>query len=330
LWFNEDQFGQQAYPIAAALIPLIHENFRLILIVIAVFYGGDLVWRERERRIHEIIDATPLPTWALMLPKMLGLALVLLAVLLVGLAVGLFVQLARGGVDLELDKYLSWYLIPAGVDAILVAILSVFVQALSPNKYAGWGLMALYVAALLFGSRFGLGYPLFVYGSIPSVPISDINGLGVYWKAAWWFRLFWASAAVLLLVAVHLLWPRGTEKKLKPQVRRLRHRLRGQAGLTGAAAAAILLLSGGWIIYNTAILNSSGIGVNKERSLAEYEKRFARYLALPQPTVKHVELDVALYPDAIRAETEGATGSSIRPAFPSIKCTCGCWIAQRN
>jgi ABC-2 type transport system permease protein len=48
-----------------------------------------------------------------MLPKMLGLALVLFATLLVGMAVGMLVQLLKGGVDLAPGEYLLWYLLPA-------------------------------------------------------------------------------------------------------------------------------------------------------------------------------------------------------------------------
>jgi ABC-2 type transport system permease protein len=44
-------------------VPII-EGFDTILIIIATYYGGELVWRERERKMHEIIDATPLPAWA--------------------------------------------------------------------------------------------------------------------------------------------------------------------------------------------------------------------------------------------------------------------------
>lgn len=52
------------YPLASVSVPIIESIFDTILIIIAAFYGGELVWREREQKIHEIIDATPLPAWA--------------------------------------------------------------------------------------------------------------------------------------------------------------------------------------------------------------------------------------------------------------------------
>jgi ABC-2 type transport system permease protein len=50
-------------------------SFGIIPIIIAVFYAGELVWRDRERKMHEIIDATSLPNWAYLVPKALAVTL---------------------------------------------------------------------------------------------------------------------------------------------------------------------------------------------------------------------------------------------------------------
>lgn len=300
-----DFTGVALYPLTVLSVPVIEAGFDSILIIIATYYGGELVWRERERRVHEIIDATPLAAWALMLPKMLGLALVLFATLLVGLGVGILAQLLEGGVDIAPGEYLLWYLLPGGVDAVLIAALAVFVSALSPSKYTGWGIMVLFIALLFFGPSMGLEHPLFLYGNVPATPLSDMAGAGIYWKSAWWFRLFWAATAALLLIAVHLLWPRGTEQRLKPRLRRLPARLAGRTGLVTVAALALFGLSGSWIVYNTLILNDFRTSGDVQSHLAEYERRFFRYARLPQPVVRHVELDVALYPEKILAEVRG-------------------------
>jgi hypothetical protein len=189
------------------------------VIIIATYYGGELVWRERERRMHEIIDATPLPAAALMLPKMIGLALVLFATVAVGVAASMLVQWLKGGVELAPGEFLLWYLLPTGIDAALIAVFAVFVQALSPGKYAGWAVMVLYILLLIVGPGMGIEHPLAIYGKVPDVPLSDMAGAGIHWQAAWWFRLFWVAAAALLLVAVHLLWRRGTEQRLKARLR---------------------------------------------------------------------------------------------------------------
>lgn len=291
------------YPLTFLSLP--EAGFDTMLIIIATFYGGELVWRERERKVNEIIDATPLVAAALMLPKMLGLALVIFATLLVGMAVSMLVQLLKGGVDLAPGEYLLWYFLPEAVDAVLIAVLAVFVSALSPSKYAGWGVMLLYILLLIFAPAIGLEHPLSLYGSQPAVPLSDMAGGGIHWQAAWWFRLFWAATAALLLLAVHLLWPRGTEQRLKPRLRRIPKQMTGQTGLVAGAALTLFGLSGSWIVYNTLILNDFRTSEDTQRHFAELEKRYFRYARLPQPTVRHVELAVALYPEETRAEVRG-------------------------
>lgn len=298
-------FDVALYPLTAISVPVIDQSLDAFLVIIATYFGGELVWRERERRIHEIIDATPIPAWAFMLPKMIGLALVLLATLSVGVAVGLLVQVLGGGVEIALGEYLRWYLVPNGVDALLIAVLAIFVSALSPSKFAGWGIMALYLIVFIFAPPLGLEHPLLLYAHVPAVPLSDMAGTGNFGRAAWWFRLFWAAGAALLLIAAHLLWPRGTETRLKPRLRHLRARMTGGTGLAAVTAAGLFILSGSWIVYNTLILNDFRRSGDTQAYLAEYEKRFFRYAALPQPTVRHVELDISLYPEETRAEVSG-------------------------
>jgi ABC-2 type transport system permease protein len=298
-------FGVPLRPLTWVMVPVLEASFEPILIIIATYYGGELVWRERERRIHEILDATPLPAFALMLPKLLGLALVLVSTQLVGMAVGLFVQLLRGGVELAIGDYLLWYLLPGAVDAVLIAALAVFVQALSPSKHAGWGIMVLYLIGLLFGPSLGLEHPLLLFGSTPAVPLSDMVGAGIFATAAWWLRLFWASAAVLLLVAAQLLWPRGAPDRWRSRLRQLRVRWTRSIWLSTLVAAVLLLASGSWIVYNTLLANEFRTAKDDLRYLAEYERRYLRYAQQPQPTVRHVELDVAIFPEEVRADVRG-------------------------
>ncbi|HZX81574.1 MAG TPA: M1 family aminopeptidase, partial [Lysobacter sp.] len=80
--------------------------------------------------------------------------------------------------------------------------------------------------------------------------------------------------------------------------------LTGRTRALAAGAAVLLVSSGGWIVYNTLVLNDFGTG-DPQPYLAEYEKRFFRYASLPQPVVRHVELDVVLDPERVRADVRG-------------------------
>ena len=78
--------------------------------------------------------------------------------------------------------------IAAAIDGVQIAILAVFVQVLSPNKYVGWGLLFIWFVGSIFLSNMGYANPLYSYAGGPSVPLSDFNGAGSFWKGAAWFQ----------------------------------------------------------------------------------------------------------------------------------------------
>ncbi len=298
--------GTPVHPLTSVLVPILDDSFRTLLVVVAAYFGGELVWRERERRVDAIIDATPLPAWALMLPKMLGLAFVLLATLVVSAAVAMTLQAIDGSVAIVPADYLRWYLVPRGLDTLAVAALAVFIHAASPSKYAAWGILTVYFVLLILGPALGLAHPLLLYGSVPETPLSDLAGTGFSAEAAWWVRAFWAMTAALLLKAAHMLWPRGAAAPASTRFRRALCTMPDTA--RGAVLVLILamLLCGTWVLVNTNLFNHVETARSTERYLAEYEKRYLRYGSIPQPVVDDIKLAVALYPEKGTAQVSGS------------------------
>ena len=127
---------------------------------------------------------------------------------------------------MELGKYLLWYVLPATWDVLLLAALAVFVQALSPHKTIGWAVMVVFLIWQQLNKA--IDHNLLNYGASPGMPLSDMNGAGSFWWGAWTVRVYWGAFAVLLLLAAHLLWRRGTEIRLRPRLAAARRRLRGR------------------------------------------------------------------------------------------------------
>lgn len=291
-------FGTPVLPVTRVVIGLLEGSFSIIPVIIAIYYAGELVWRERERKIHEIIDASAIPDWAYVVPKAVAVVLVMFSTLMVSVLAGLVAQVLHGYTDFELGKYLLWYVLPDTVNFTLIAILAVFIQALSPNKYLGWGLMVFYFIIVRVTLRnLGLGDALYNYGQFPGVPLSDMNGQGRFWIGAWWLRLYWSAFAVLLLVLAHALWRRGTETRLLHRLRRLPRRLSGSAGLVGGAALAIFIASGVYIFINTHVWNEYSTPVSEDAFMADYEKALLPYQKLPQPSVTAARVSVDLRPN---------------------------------
>ncbi|HWT52904.1 MAG TPA: ABC transporter permease, partial [Caulobacter sp.] len=208
LWFatDADRYGGVVYPVTRVLLQPLLGSFGLIPMIIAIYYSGELVWREREKKTHEIIDATPAPDWAFVAPKTLAISLVLISTLLVSVAAAILSQVFHGYFNFELGKYLLWYVLPQSVDFILLAVLAVFLQAISPHKFIGWGLMVIYMVTTITFTNLGFEHKLYNYGSVTGTPFSDMNGLGKFWIGAWWLRAYWTAFAVILLVLAYGLW----------------------------------------------------------------------------------------------------------------------------
>lgn len=308
LWFATEagRYGGVVYPVTRILLMPLLGSFGLIPMIIAIYYSGELVWRERERKTHEIIDATPVPDWAFVAPKTLAISLVLISTLLISVLAAVLSQVFHGYFNFELEKYLLWYVLPQAADFILVAVLAVFLQTISPHKFIGWALMVIYIVSTITFTNLGFEHKLYNYGATTDTPFSDMNGLGKFWIGAWWLRAYWTAFALILLVLAYGLWRRGTESRLLPRLRRLPLRLNGGAGaLMGVSLAAFVAL-GGFIYVNTNVWNEYRTNIDGEKWQADYEKTLLPFENVPQPKIISQTLEVDIQPHAPSLETKGS------------------------
>jgi aminopeptidase N len=322
LWTTTDdgRYGAAVWPVTRTLIQSLDNSFTFFMIIVAAYFAGELVWRDRDRRTHEIIDATPTPDWTFIVPKTAAVSLVLGAVLLAGILAAILVQTLKGYYDYRPLEYMRWYLLPNFVDLTILAALAVFGQVLAPNKFVGWGVMVLYIVAQFALPANGFEQNLYIYGGANPVPLSDMNGEGRFWIGAWWDRLYWGAFALVLLVAAYALWRRGAPNPFVTRLRLAPSRLTGLAAWTGLAAIVVVVAAGMVIFHNTDVLNQYRTGPGDDRWMADYEKALLRFETLPQPDVVSVTMNVAIDPDAPSLETRGVyilqnnTGAPLREA----------------
>lgn len=306
LWLGQSTYGTPEHPTLSATITGLTVGFTVILIIIAVFYGGELVWRERDRKVNEIIDSTAVPSWVMTVPKIVAIFVVLLTVNLAAMLTGLVYEITKGAREISLWAYFAWFIVPAAIDALLIAILAVVVQVLSPNKYVGWGIIFVWFVGGVFLSNMGWSNPLYTYAQAPNVPLSDFNGQGSFWIGATVFRVYWLLFGVILVVIAHLLWPRGTDLGLGVRIKRMRpHASVASLGIAGIAAVA-MAATGVYAYHNIKQLNRYETSDDVEKYQADYEKKYLKYAKLPQPSIAHVKLDLQLFPKQRRLIAEGS------------------------
>ncbi|MFG5409617.1 hypothetical protein ABXN37_17880 [Piscinibacter sakaiensis] len=220
-----EQRGTPFLPVTRAVVQALEGSFTIFPIIIAIYYAGELVWRDRQQRMHEIVDATAAPGWTHLLPKVVAIAGVLAATYAAAMLTGIGFQWLKGLREVEPLAYLGWFVLPGVIGGLLLAVLAVVVQVLVPAKPAGWAVMLLYVVASLTLGNLGYEHVLYNYGNTPPVPLSDMNGMGRFWIGRAWVQAYWLAFAVMLLVLAHGLWRRGTQDALRPRLRALPRRL---------------------------------------------------------------------------------------------------------
>ncbi len=281
------------------------EVMSLMVPLLVVFFAGELVWREREARLNEIADAAPVPDWVSALGKFVGLSLALVAVQALMMGAGLLIQVLQGHYDFELALYgrvLFGLQLP---DYVLFALLALVVHVLVNNKYVGHLVVVMAYLFMAFGSLVGVRHHLLVYGSDPGWMYSDIRGFEPFIGPWLWFKLYWAAWALLLAVATTLFWVRGKEADVISRLAFARRRLTRRTGRVAAAAVALVLSSGGFIFYNTNVLNAYRTASDGVARRAEYERRYEQYKEIPQPRLTGTNLRIEIYPDRREVEIRG-------------------------
>ena len=305
LTLSQTSYGTASYPLTADVVSTVIGSMSLFTLIVAVFYGGELVWRERDVKINEIIDATPAPGWAMFIPKILAIFVVLLAMSLAGMLAGLIYQAVLGAKSIDLGLYLVSYVIPQSIDLLLIAVLAVFFQVLSPNKYVGWGVMLVWFVSRIFLSNLGYSNMLYMFGGGPGEPLSDMNGTGGFWVGGLIARAYWGAFGVLLLVLAHWAWPRGTVVAVLPRLKRMGKRMTLASGSVALAAVGGMIGTGLVIHHNIKVLNEYQTSDEREAQTAEFERKYLKYEKLPRPVVTDVAFDVAIFPDQRRMTVTG-------------------------
>ena len=317
LAFSNRMFDTKVYPVTHLMNEAMDGSYRVLLFIIIAFYAGELVWRERSGRISEVTDAFPLPDWIPLLSKLVAIASVIVLFLLAGGAECVVYQLGRGYHHLEPGLYLS-NLALTTLQFLLLAALALFLQVIANNKFLGYLFIVIfYVSAMALGAL-DFDHNLYNYGSVPAAPYSDMNGYGHFLPAYLWFSAYWACLATAMLVVSALYWTRGTAQGWKDRTLIARARFRAPSRVLLAASLAGFVVLGGWIFYNTNVINRYLPGDVVKQQRADYEKLYRQYKDLPQPKITDVSADVDIYPHERRVDIRGhyllvnKTGKPIR------------------
>jgi ABC-type transport system involved in multi-copper enzyme maturation permease subunit len=192
----------------------------IIILLLIIYYAGELVWREREAGLSEIADAAPVPAWILLTGKFLGLSLILVVWMGLLTIAGVLVQLSLNYNDFEIGLYLKTLFGLQLADYLLFALLTFVLHVLVNQKHLGHLASLVAYGFIAFASTLGIEHHLFVYSSAPGWSYTDMRGFGASLNPWLWFKLYWAAWALLLAVTARLFWMRSRESGFKARFHR--------------------------------------------------------------------------------------------------------------
>ncbi|MDB5951303.1 MAG: hypothetical protein JWR65_3158 [Massilia sp.] len=309
-------YGTNTYPVTYKVLELIGETYPLFMLIVTTLYSGELIWREREARVAQMLDALPVPSWLPLVAKTLSLIGLQAVMLLVAMVCGMLIQLFKGYFVLEPGLYLETLFLIKLPQYALLAVLAIALQVLINQKYLAYFAMILYYAATLTFGALGLDHPMLVYGTSPEFVYSAMNGFGHYLARERWFELYWFGAALMLLVLSTVFWPRGYNAEFGSRLQLARRNLSMPVLAAFAFGLAIFLGAGGLLYYDLHVANSFQTTWQQEQARAEYELRYRRFAALPQPRITDVNLRVDIVPEQRSLRVRGAYQLENRSAVP--------------
>ncbi|HTS35327.1 MAG TPA: ABC transporter permease [Candidatus Solibacter sp.] len=284
------------YPVTWRMLQLGSDGFTLFILAIITFYAGELVWRERDAQLHQIMDAMPVERWVLFLSKLFALMLIQVLLVLLIMACGVIVQMAHGYYHFEFGLYFTELFAHRLIGFWVLCVMALLIHSIVNHKYLGHFVVVLYFIVSIVLPQMNLQDYLYRIGRGPLIVYSDMNGYGPYAKPTLWLEIYWGIFAVLLAIATNLLWVRGMEGSFRNRLKIAGDRITAPVRLGVAAFALVFVGVGAYIFYNTHILNPYHTTFDVQEERAQYEIKYKQYQTMPEPRLTDVSVDVEVYP----------------------------------
>ncbi len=304
-----EMFGTNTYPVTYYILEMVVGVFSLFVLIIITIYTGEAIWRDRDRKVDQIIDASPAPNFVFFAAKYLNIVLIVVVLLSAMMASGLIIQVAYGYTNFEIGQYLKGlYLIQLPMYLNVIS-LTFFLQVISRNKYLAHALVIVYYLFTSFASSMGFEHRLYQFNSSPTTTYSDMNGYGHLFKVFHIFNTYWLFLSLLIMVFTYIFWHRGT---LLPSYREALHIIKAKASKPLIIVTAVALLGfgtfGAYLFNQTNVINEFLSTADTEQRAFDYERQYKMFEKVPQIELNSVSTNVDLYPSELKVKISADLG----------------------
>jgi len=304
---HRDLIGAMELPLVPAtslLLEFFRHGFIHYMLLVIIYFSGELIHRDRESRVHEIVASSPYPDWIMTVSAITALSLAIGLLLAASMVTSICLQASAGYTQFELGLYIKGLFVYHEFYFYMCIVLAVFVQVLSPGKWIGMLLLVCIFACLFSMNVLGFENILYQY-SIPRFIHSQMNGWGPYEGRIIALIAYWGAFCVLLMMASVLIYPRGYYASMRQRIDDARSRISIKLVASTVIALMAFITLGAWIYYNTHVLNDYITSDSELKRQADYEKAYGRYEKLPSPNYSEIDLEVDLYPAELRLDSRG-------------------------
>lgn len=293
--FMGKMYGTSSYPTTYSVIALL-DGFTLFFLIIAIFYSGELVWKERSVKFDLILDTMPMPSFISLLSKFFGMVIIYIGMLLLLILCGITIQAFYGYYKFELGVYFSSLFTSTLSFLLLYTFLAFFIQVLVNNKFLGFALCIVFFIIRGVLGQLGLEHALWNFASGGLGTFSDMNVFGHSFTTFSWFKLYWFALSIILFSIAVVFSVRGSETVMKMRWKTGKLRLSKAMITFSFVVMAVFIFSGVYIYYNTTVLNKFVKSDEQEDQQEAYEKKLKQYEFLPQPKIIETNLKVDIFP----------------------------------
>ncbi|MCX6272186.1 MAG: hypothetical protein NTU44_13395 [Bacteroidetes bacterium] len=290
------RYGTDQYPVTYDVIGTIQGSFYLFLIGIITFYSGVLVWKERDMKINEIQDSTPVQTAMLFVSKLIAMVFSIALILGLTIIIGVITQSLFGYYRFQLDVYIKSLLVLDLLSFSFLVVIALFFHYLINNRYiAYFAFVAFIILNQFIWSALKISTNMVKFGATPSVVYSDMNGFGPFVPSLVWFNIYWFVFSVIVGFLIYSFVLRGQETGLRHRLGQSKYILVKNKLVIGLCVI-VFILCGSFVYYNTKVLNKYDSEKELENKQVDYEKQYKKYEKLVQPRFYKYNYNIDIMP----------------------------------
>jgi len=271
-----------------------------------VFFGSDIMWRDRTINLHGILDATPVRDSSLLFAKWGALALLLLTLIIGLLIAGMIAQLGLGWgkVPVVPMTFIAIGMISFFVGFFFQGMLVMFIQNFMPGRIIGMLVSgAILIGLIFFVDQLPFYHPLMKFGDVDAGTYSEMAGF-LSPKSFGWEFVYWMGLILILGALSIWVWRRGHEISLTGRLKAIGKRM--SLPSIGAAVVGLLAFLGAGYTGLQSYQDQNYMNSNQlEARQAEFEKLVADIWETPEPRITKVSVEADFYPDRQTAEFRG-------------------------